>query len=89
MSKREFLKILMGLGTDKRFKDLFTKHELDLLKGILKDIDNMSENNIFCGVVKGKNEELKNLNDNLQEQIKIYKQSLNVIDRLTNIIEES
>ena len=86
MNKREFLKILMGSGTDKRFKNLFTEHEMTLLNDILKDIDNMSESASFYGVIKEKNIELKTQNDNMGEKLEIYRKSLNIIDKLTNEI---
>ena len=88
MSKREFLKILMGLGTDKRFKNLFTEYELNLLKGILEDIDNISQKDVYCEVIKAKSEQQKSINNELQEKIDIYEKSLNVINILSNKLDK-
>lgn len=88
MSKREFLKILMGLGTDKRFKNLFTEYELSLLNDILKDIDNISQKEVYCEVIKAKSEQQKSINNELQEKINIYEKSLNVINILSNNLDK-
>lgn len=88
MSKREFLKILMGLGTDKRFKNLFTKYELDLLKGILEDIDNISQKEVYYEVIKAKSEQQKSINNELQEKLNIYEKSLNIINILSNNLDK-